>query len=226
MYASSRADAALVEHIQAPLPHSLGESESFPMKLKKASLFDPSRALALLHHLHVQGMPAGKTLLCQICTLLRSLMQTEGPAACLKQTPPASTICLDYHITAVLTGLDDHERLQLIAGMVNLTHAQQLSALGALLSILQEVWSLITGMLRIPHSTPSVLVLSILQSVCRCILLACVMQQVAGLAYLLLAESIPASHTSVNDTTLAHLAGGIAARIWGRWRPHERPGTA
>ena len=64
VYASSRAAAALLEHLQAPLPDSLGQEEprSFPVKLKKASLFDPSRALALLPDLHVQGMPPGALL--------------------------------------------------------------------------------------------------------------------------------------------------------------------
>ena len=42
-------------------------------------------------------------------------------------------------LTARHAGLEHQERLHLIAGMINLTHSQQLSALGALLSILYEV---------------------------------------------------------------------------------------
>ena len=48
-------------------------------------------------------------------------------------------VSISSWLRAGCAGLAGHERLHLIAGMVNLTHAQQLSALGALLSILQEV---------------------------------------------------------------------------------------
>ena len=65
-----------------------------------------------------------------------------------------------------VTGLDDHGRLQLLAGMVNLTHAQQLGALGALLSILQEVGSFMTMLLCLHYPLTTVEALSILQSVC------------------------------------------------------------
>ena len=149
------------------MPHCLGESEPFPMKLKKASLFDPSRALALLHHLHVQGMPPGKALVCHRHTCAARYSSGCRPRGLLK----ACSVLLQMSLVAVtfseaVTGLDDHERLQLLAGMVNLTHAQQLGALGALLSILQEVGSFMTLLLCLHYPLTTVEALSILQSVC------------------------------------------------------------
>ena len=82
----------------------------------QASLFDASRALDIVRTLQVEGMPPGE------CHKLRALYHTASVLQAL-----------------CIVGLAPSERLHLISGMVSLTSPQQLGALGALLSILQEV---------------------------------------------------------------------------------------
>lgn len=118
-YASSRADAAFVESLQAPLPDpsSFRQPRSFIVKLKKASLFDASRGLGMLSNLNIHGMPSGRV------------------HTCCPQIGTAQALLSEQAVA----GLSASERQRLISGMVSITSPQQLGALGALLTILQEV---------------------------------------------------------------------------------------
>ena len=94
IYASSRAEPALLDSLQAPLadPTGFRQPRSFSVKLKKASLFDARRALAMLQSLHVHGMPSGADCLDSDATCLRGLLNRCSLQACLPTSASSSSL--------------------------------------------------------------------------------------------------------------------------------------